>query len=360
MMRSHILRATTSVLLYHELLDLVDQVFPTLILAPESSASSGRSKSVSAIASLNPPSHPDISMRKLVALALVGLPGFCAAEPCVQNFTSSGSFLTGQTYRTTAVLSGVNPQDAFARAYAFTSETGFTVTSANKEAGIIAAAQTVSVGSNRAVPLTISLQPDPAGTRAVISYATLVGQFSPPDAIKKHFCATFAAASDTTRGYGANQSELVAQGRPASSARTPPGLAGISPEQQDAIAKELSKKVGSPQIQTSIDEATPTIARFIGRLSCWMNAVQGINAFNEFAAPGVDFRFSLHQKRPTLSTPYHNAATCLTVVRVHGWTAPANNALQFEVVYKAEDSGESAKSRHEVVRQSDGAWLVTQ
>lgn len=267
--------------------------------------------------------------------------------------------MTGQTYRTSALLSGVNPSDAYSRAYAFTSENGFTVTSANKEAGIIAAAQTVSVGTSRAVPLTISLQPDPAGTRAVISYATLVGQFSPPEAIQKHFCATFAAATDSKREV-ASQTATNTAVRPTALPVTPRGFASIAPEQLAGIGREISKKVTSSQMQVSIDEAAPTIARLVERLSCWTNASQGVNAFHEFAAPGVDLTIPFQVKRPTLKTPYHNAASCLTVVRVHGWAAPANNALQFEVVYKAEDSGESAKSWHELVRQPDGAWLVTQ
>lgn len=216
-------------------------------------------------------------MRKALAWVLSHLAALSAsaAEPCLQNFTSTGSFLTGQTYRTSALLNGVPPSDAYSRAYAFTSENGFTVTSANKEAGIIAAAQTVSVGTSRAVPLTISLQPDPAGTRAVISYTTLVGQFSPPDAIQKHFCATFAAAADPKWG-GASQPATNTAVRPTALPVTPRGFASIAPDQLAGIAREISKKVASSQIQVSIDEAAPTIARLIERLSCWTSA-QGVN-----------------------------------------------------------------------------------
>ena len=57
--------------------------------------------------------------------------------------------------------------------------------------------------------------------------------------------------------------------------------------------------------------------------------------------------------------PYHNKGTGVSVSRIHGWNAPALNALRFEVVYLAEDSGESAKTSHQVVKQPDGAWLFT-
>ncbi len=293
-------------------------------------------------------------MKKIIVSALLTLAGLSAvaAEPCLDNFTSEGSFLTGQTYKTTAILNGVNPQDAYIRAYAFTSEKGFTVTSTNKEAGIIAAAQTASVGTDRAIPLTISLQPDSAGTKAMIVYTTLAGQMSPQDAIKKHFCATFAAASEVTRGGGAAQPTPQ---RPIAIS-TPRGYAPITPEQQAAIGKELSKVMPSPQIKSSVAEAAPTIARFVERLGCLADNT-GASALSEFAASEVNLGYTLF--RPMRETPYHNKGACLTVIRVHGWRAPANNALQFEVVYKAEDSGEGAKSSHEVVRQPDGIWLFT-
>lgn len=293
-----------------------------------------------------------------VSLTLASLSTF-AAEPCLDNFTSAGSFLTGQTYKTSGVLNGINPQDAFARAYAFTSENGFTVTSSNKEAGVISAAQTATVGTNRAVPLTISLQPDVAGTRAMITYTTHAGQTSPQDAIKKHFCATFAAASDASRSNSASPATSQQGAQRPETSTNPRGYAAISPEQQAALAKELPKTLPSPQIKALVAEAAPTITRFIERLACLADVLSGAGALNEFAAPGTTLSSYYVSLRPMRETPYHNKATCLTVIRVQGWRAPANNALQFEVVYKAEDSGEAAKTAHELVRQPDGAWLFT-
>ena len=53
---------------------------------------------------------------------------------------------------------------------------------------------------------------------------------------------------------------------------------------------------------------------------------------------------------------YHSKGA-LTVTRIHGWTAPALNALTFEVMCLAEDSGESTKTRHQIVKPPDGEWL---
>lgn len=60
------------------------------------------------------------------------------------------------------------------------------------------------------------------------------------------------------------------------------------------------------------------------------------------------------------STKYHDKSACLTVLRIQGVTAPALNALRFEVVYLAEDSGESNIQQYELVKQPDAQWLVTQ
>ena len=58
-------------------------------------------------------------------------------------------------------------------------------------------------------------------------------------------------------------------------------------------------------------------------------------------------------------TPYRTKAACLSVARVHGWKMQALNALSFEVVYLADDGGETVKTDHEVVKQPDGAWLFS-
>ena len=141
-------------------------------------------------------------IRSLVYAALILATANAAAEQCLDNFSSDGNIITGRTYKTWALISGLRQQEAFPRAYAFTADHGFTVLSANKEAGVISAAQSVSYGNGKTVPLTITFREEVGGTRISISYATSVGLFSPEDAIKNHFCLTVAAASggvkDTT------------------------------------------------------------------------------------------------------------------------------------------------------------------
>lgn len=294
-------------------------------------------------------------MKSLALFSVLTLSAFSAlAEPCLDNFTSEGNLLTGRTYKTWAVLPGVRQQDAYVRAYAFTVGNGFTVLSASKEAGAISAAQSTSYGNGKTIPLSITMVDDGTGTRVNMSYATSMGVMSPMDAIKRHFCMTIAAASTGSGSPAAGPAvgAMPAQ-RPA-----PRGFAQATPEQQLAIKQELMKNLPSENIRKLATDAAPTISAFIERLACLADPAGG-SALDEYAAPGVGLGAVYATMGPMRAARYHNKGSCMTVMRVHGWTAPANNALQFEVVYKAEDSGETAKSFHEFVRQPDGAWMYT-
>lgn len=62
---------------------------------------------------------------------------------------------------------------------------------------------------------------------------------------------------------------------------------------------------------------------------------------------------------PMTYTKYHNKNQCLSVAKIQGWRVPALNALQFEVLYLADDSGETRKENYQIVRQPDGEWQFT-
>ena len=119
-----------------------------------------------------------------------------AGEACLDNFASEGSFLSGRTYKTWAIVPGVRQGEAFSRAYAFTAEHGFTVSSADKEAGVISAAQSVSYGNGKTAPLSVTLQQRPDGVRVALTYGTSGGVSSPEDAIQRHFCLTIASVAN--------------------------------------------------------------------------------------------------------------------------------------------------------------------
>ena len=134
------------------------------------------------------------------------------------------------------------------------------------------------------------------------------------------------------------------------------GLSLISPEQSVSIEKSLQMKGANHKLNTAVLEAAPNIASFLKINSC----LSGNNAssLNIFAAPGKSYPDN-NYSGPLSNMYRHDKSICATVLRVQGWTMPANNALRFEVVYVADDSGEAGKSEHEVQKQSSGEWLFS-
>jgi hypothetical protein len=299
--------------------------------------------------------------RRFVCAALGLLSTYAmAAEPCMDNFKAEGNFLTGKTYKTWAVLSGVAQDQAFSRTLAYTVANGFTVTTSDKDAGVISAVQSVSYGKGKSVPLGIVMQPDAGNLRISMNYATSGGVMSPEDAIKRHFCMTIAAAGEGGASAAPARNTGIVPPPAQHAAHTAMrGFAPITEAQQAATRREISKNVVGEKLRPLVADAAPAIASFLDQLACLADYTAA-SALNASAAPGIDLQNRYAMLRPMRGAQYHDKGTCMSVMRVNGWKAPANNALQFEVVYKADDSGEVAKLQHEVVRQPDGSWLVSQ
>ena len=110
-------------------------------------------------------------------------------------------------------------------------------------------------------------------------------------------------------------------------------------------------------LKAAVGEAAPNISSFIKINSC----LAGYNgsALNAFAAPGKAYPNNNYIGGPMPTMYKHSKAACATVHRIQGWSMPTKNSLRFEVIYVAEDSGESGKTQHEVQRQANGEWLFT-
>ncbi len=312
---------------------------------------------------LTKPSHLSCALALSLFASFAANTAF-AGEPCEDNFSVSGNFVTGKTYRTSAIIPNAQARDAFDGAMSFTVGNGFTVQSSDKNAGTISAIQT----SNKRVPLSILISPDGVNTKMAFSYLTPTGVHSPEDAIKKHFCSTVVAATNTARVAAAAPIAAAvsspAPQQPQQNTPTPRpiqrgapvGYAVITAEQREAIQATLTKSIPNDRIREMIKEAMPVISIMAERQSC-LSSYLGSSALNEYAAPGHKVsNFGIVMSNMS----YHDKSICLTVLRISGWNAPANNALRYEVMYKAEDSGETAITKHELVRQTDGNWLFTE
>ncbi len=310
-----------------------------------------------------PPRHVSCAIALSLACSIAA-----AGEPCEDNFSVKGNLLTGKTYNTIASIPNASPRDAFDGALQFTTSNGFTALSSDKNAGSISAAQTVNMRNGKNVPLTIAMKADGANTTIAMSYLTPTGVMSPDEAIKKHFCATVAAAAGSARLAATAPIAVAAPAPHQPHQHTPPprpiqrgapvGYAVITDDQKKAVETALMKNVPNDRIREMVKEAAPAVTLMAERMGC-LASDAGTSAMNEFLAPnGWWSRVGITvYPMGTMSIKYHDKSSCLTVVRITAWNAPANNVLTYQVFYKADDSGESAIREHEVIRQTDGTWL---
>lgn len=135
----------------------------------------------------------------------------------------------------------------------------------------------------------------------------------------------------------------------------PRDLTPITEQQLNSIRSALVVKTDQPAIAQAVAEASATIAEFLKINSC----LPGYNgsSLNRYAAPGMTYPRHGYIGGPVAAIPRHPKSACVTVLRVHGWSMPAKNALRFEVVYVSDETGQSSKATHEVVRQPGGEWL---
>lgn len=136
-----------------------------------------------------------------------------------------------------------------------------------------------------------------------------------------------------------------------------PSLAKSSLEQQEKIKAALSEKTNNEAQDQAIAEASANIFQFLRINSC-IKDYKG-SLLNAYAAPGKEYPSHNYIGSPIPLMKYHDKSTCATVLRIQGWNMPAKNALQFEVVYISDSSGESTKGNYELIKQSSGQWLFT-
>lgn len=304
--------------------------------------------------------------RKIVAFVVLNLiyTSKLIAAPCDENFTSSGNLIVGSTYKTFAELPNVSTEAAFQGAYAdIAKEPSWKILSSDKANGALQAVQAASYAKGKTIPLNIVIEPISGGSKISLAYATPAGTLSPESAVKSQFCQTIASA---VNGVASSQpsvaSSLPAQATNTSNQNVNPsnktqfGLALITPQQQAKINGELNKKLPQKNLQDKITEASSTIIPFLEKLSC----------LNDYSARSITYIHVVPGKHLSTETPmlfgrmqYHDKQQCMSVARVSGWKSPALNALQFDVLFLAEDSGETTTTHHEIVKQPDGLWLFT-
>lgn len=134
---------------------------------------------------------------KILTIAFLGAVAFpaFAAEQCETNFTSSGSFFKGKTFKTWAEVDGVDSADAYKKIYLHVVQDGWKISSSDKDMGIISAGTEVSYGGGKSAPFSITVEKaGEAKTKVSLTFATSGGVSAAEKDIIKSFCGTIASA----------------------------------------------------------------------------------------------------------------------------------------------------------------------
>ncbi|MDR2152535.1 MAG: hypothetical protein LBO72_06930 [Helicobacteraceae bacterium] len=131
-----------------------------------------------------------------VGFALSGCIGGAQPTPladdpreCARNFTYSGSFAAGQTFKTNVTVQKVKQNQAMKRAANLLVSDGYQITNIDNNLGVISASQAVSYGSGKTVPLNVSVTKVGGGVKVNMSYSVSGGVSSPTEAVRNYFCS---------------------------------------------------------------------------------------------------------------------------------------------------------------------------
>jgi hypothetical protein len=164
-----------------------------------------------------------------VALLLALLPFHAQASDCDSNFASSGSLLTGKTYKTVAELPNVSANSAYQAAYLSIAKQGFIIRQSDSTARVISA-QTNNSAPGREAPLNATIESSPTGAIITLIFATPAGAFSPEASVKDEFCKIVQAAAvpqqDTARS-AATQMTTSVEDKDARNAQTDLGAGKV-------------------------------------------------------------------------------------------------------------------------------------
>ncbi|MEA3177543.1 MAG: hypothetical protein QOI59_1066 [Gammaproteobacteria bacterium] len=112
-----------------------------------------------------------------------------SAIDCQTHFTTEGNFLTGRKYSTWVLLPGTAKAVAYTRVYSSIAKDGWSIVNADKDAGIISAAQGVSYGRGSQAPMTIVVEDDEKGSRVSVTFRTGGAQTAREETVRTKLCS---------------------------------------------------------------------------------------------------------------------------------------------------------------------------
>ncbi|MFV0449088.1 MAG: hypothetical protein ACK5MF_11625 [Vibrio sp.] len=116
------------------------------------------------------------------------------ARVCAQNFTQSGSLLTGKQYKTFEIIENAKQKSTFEKITRHITADGWHITNSDSQLGLLSASQTISFGEGKTAPLNITVEQINSDVKTAITFTTSAGVYSPATAVMNSFCEIIEAA----------------------------------------------------------------------------------------------------------------------------------------------------------------------
>lgn len=137
-----------------------------------------------------------------------------------------------------------------------------------------------------------------------------------------------------------------------------PGLAQPTATQAAGVDKALGS--APALLKADVTAAMPTLRPYIVTLMCVQDDTATRGLIQKFVGSRGTTMFNgwSGSMSPGKRIQHHDMVGCLTVTRIQNWKRVAANEFTFDIVFTAEDSGESYLWKNVVHKESDGTWLI--
>jgi hypothetical protein len=141
-------------------------------------------------------------------------------------------------------------------------------------------------------------------------------------------------------------------------AATSRALAQPTPAQAQGVDKALGAAPAA--LKTDVAAAMPTLRPYIVTLMCVQDDTATRGLIEKFVGSHGTAMFNgwSGSMSPGKRIQHHDMVGCLTLTRIQNWKRVAANEFSFDIVFTAEDSGESYLWKNVVHKEPDGTWLI--
>lgn len=137
-----------------------------------------------------------------------------------------------------------------------------------------------------------------------------------------------------------------------------PALAQPTPVQAAGVDKALGS--APALLKADVTAAMPTLRPYIVTLMCVQDDTATRGLIQKFVGSRGTTMFNgwSGSMSPGKRIQHHDMVGCLTVTRIQNWKRVVANEFTFDIVFTAEDSGESYLWKNVVHKEPDGTWLI--